>query len=1209
MAKKFLTDIDIAGGIYDSSGDIGNSGQVLSSTGSGLNWIDSTASSSVIYQDAFSGNGSATAFTLANSVDDENKTQVYVDGVYQFKNTYSISGTTLTFSTAPPNNTNIEVISFNSITGDGDILTDSEFGSAGLMTTNGSGVYSITTNNSSNWNTAYTYSQVGHLPLAGGAITGAITTNSTFDGRDVSVDGTKLDGIETGATADQTAAEIRVLVEAATDSNVFTDADHTKLNAIEASADVTDTVNVTAAGALMDSELTDLAGIKAVTISDLATETYVDTAVSDLVDSSPATLNTLNELAAALGDDPNFATTTANSIGTKMPLAGGTFTGNISIPDKLIHSGDTNTYLSFSGADNIKLVAGGKNVLHAHDNGNLYLYGNNGTALTLDGSQNATFAGEVNAGDRIKTEAATSNALLQVKYNSSNYLEAYYDKLNVVGGDFLLQRGGDTKINLTAVGTTFTNLSNTSAASSSVDEIKIGTFGAGRPAIFFGSSNTTYTNSTWFIENIGAAGKLRIGRNGLDIVEIFNNGSTTFAGHVSATEFRPTNIVTNKVVKFNGTQLDDSIITDDGSTVTVAGDVNTSGDITISSTSPELKFVDTNSFTDANDRWIVRGGANTLIMRWFDWSLGTNTDVLTLSSTAATFAGDVNISSPGDLYINSGTSYNNIGSIFLSNQRTEINSIIVDGTAQGDTAINFKTRSAGSTASAMFIDEFRNVGIGATSLDAKLHLQQDQTSESNVIFMNNSTGANAAMRLSLNVGNPAGNDPKISFNIGDGGLDWTMGVDNSDSDKFKISGGTDSHNTNLGTNDRLVIDSSGNVGISVTSPGAQLDVVGPSNGSAILKLQRNGVGAYQYFVTDIGSGSQQLFCDAQQADSGFVFRTRDSGNATIPALYIAPSGNIGIGNTSPDEKLEISGTGSVYPNIKFSFPGVTSRYMRIGMVSAVKYEFEVNGADTYMVFKTEGVERMQINSTYVKIAAGKQLRIGDYFHLGSGTSSYMGTIGFNRDTSNGDIFNSSYGAYQIHNFQGELKLQVYSSAGGTIGEHKFFNNGKVSFFNNVAIGLTSSPTTRLEVRGALSIGPAIADNNIAYSSTNFSHQDGGALHVNYSLGGSTSSGDTITFTYAATTWKSWSLKYNFASTSGITQGVVGGYWNNSGGSSNHIDHNNHGVSVAVTHTGQGNTVTFTFTNLGTHPMGHFVYMQGGGDGQPRADRVTLNGVT
>jgi len=85
------------------------------------------------------------------------------------------------------------------------------------------------------------------LPKAGGAMTGAITTNSTFDGRDVATDGTKLDGIEAGATADQTSAEIRSLVESASDSNVFTDADHTKLNSIEASANVTDTANVVAA--------------------------------------------------------------------------------------------------------------------------------------------------------------------------------------------------------------------------------------------------------------------------------------------------------------------------------------------------------------------------------------------------------------------------------------------------------------------------------------------------------------------------------------------------------------------------------------------------------------------------------------------------------------------------------------------------------------------------------------------------------------------------------------------------------------------------------------------------------------------------------------------------------------------------------------------------------------------------------------------------
>ena len=101
------------------------------------------------------------------------------------------------------------------------------------------------------------------LPLSGGAMTGAITTNSTFDGRDVATDGSKLDGIESGATADQTAAEIKTAYESNADTNAFTDADESKLDGIEAGADVTDTNTVTSAGALMDSELTSIASVKA----------------------------------------------------------------------------------------------------------------------------------------------------------------------------------------------------------------------------------------------------------------------------------------------------------------------------------------------------------------------------------------------------------------------------------------------------------------------------------------------------------------------------------------------------------------------------------------------------------------------------------------------------------------------------------------------------------------------------------------------------------------------------------------------------------------------------------------------------------------------------------------------------------------------------------------------------------------------------------
>jgi len=58
----------------------------------------------------FTGTGSQTIFTLSSSSLGENFTFVYINGVYQQKNTYTVSGTTLTFSQAPPVTSSIEVM-------------------------------------------------------------------------------------------------------------------------------------------------------------------------------------------------------------------------------------------------------------------------------------------------------------------------------------------------------------------------------------------------------------------------------------------------------------------------------------------------------------------------------------------------------------------------------------------------------------------------------------------------------------------------------------------------------------------------------------------------------------------------------------------------------------------------------------------------------------------------------------------------------------------------------------------------------------------------------------------------------------------------------------------------------------------------------------------------------------------------------------------
>ena len=169
-----------------------------------------------------------------------------------------------------------------------------------------------------------------------------ISVSGTVDGRDVAADGTKLDGIESGATADQTAGEIKTAYESNADTNAFTDAEQTKLSGIEALADVTDTLNVTAAGALMDSEVTNLAEVKTFSSADYATAAQgtladsalqpgdigstvqgydADTAKTDTAQTFTAsqrgTVTSDNDLSFDLSATNNFSCT---------PTAGGTLT-------------------------------------------------------------------------------------------------------------------------------------------------------------------------------------------------------------------------------------------------------------------------------------------------------------------------------------------------------------------------------------------------------------------------------------------------------------------------------------------------------------------------------------------------------------------------------------------------------------------------------------------------------------------------------------------------------------------------------------------------------------------------------------------------------------------------------------------------------------------------------------------------------------------
>ena len=108
------------------------------------------------------------------------------------------------------------------------------------LTIDGGGILSANLQSDNNFTTALLNKLNGIEASATGDQTAAEIRSLVNAASDSNVftdaDHTKLNNIETGATGDQTAAEIRTLVEAATDSNVFTDADHTKLNSVASNA-------------------------------------------------------------------------------------------------------------------------------------------------------------------------------------------------------------------------------------------------------------------------------------------------------------------------------------------------------------------------------------------------------------------------------------------------------------------------------------------------------------------------------------------------------------------------------------------------------------------------------------------------------------------------------------------------------------------------------------------------------------------------------------------------------------------------------------------------------------------------------------------------------------------------------------------------------------------------------------------------------------
>ena len=157
-------------------------------------------------------------------------------------------------------------------------------------------------------------------------LAGDVTGSVSFDGTaNVSITAT-IDG-SFATDAEVATAKGEAIADAATDAT-------TKANAAQSAATTAAATDATTKANAAQSAAISTAAGDATTKADAAqaaaiasSNTYTDTAVSNLVDSAPELLDTLNELAAAIGDKPNYAADLATSVGEKVSKAGDTMTG------------------------------------------------------------------------------------------------------------------------------------------------------------------------------------------------------------------------------------------------------------------------------------------------------------------------------------------------------------------------------------------------------------------------------------------------------------------------------------------------------------------------------------------------------------------------------------------------------------------------------------------------------------------------------------------------------------------------------------------------------------------------------------------------------------------------------------------------------------------------------------------------------------------
>ena len=387
-------------------------------------------------------------------------------------------------------------------------------------------------NDDAAFSTTVTNSLATKMPLAGGEFTGNITFSGsqTVDGRDLSVDGSKLDGIEAGATADQTGTEIRALLAATSNTNILNDTLLSKLNGIESGA----TADQTASEILTLIKTVDGAG-------------------------SGLDADTLDGISSA-----NFVRSNANDT-----LTGGTYTFNSATDQKIILKGSNDPYIRFQeGSTNkafIQWNSGGylrlKNqedgaTLHIKDNFvfspddstfyTIWHSGNDGSgsgldADTLDGQQGSYYrnASNINAGTipaarvgDISGNAASADTV-DVSGASNQNASFYVLFADDTGSGKTVKADGEIRYNPSTNTLSSTNFSGSGASLTNLNasNISSGTIPAARVPTL--NQNTTGSAATLTTARTIAG----VSFDGSANISLNNNAITNGAGYITGLSF------------------------------------------------------------------------------------------------------------------------------------------------------------------------------------------------------------------------------------------------------------------------------------------------------------------------------------------------------------------------------------------------------------------------------------------------------------------------------------------------------------------------------------------------------------------------------------------------------------------------------------------------------------------------------------------------